>query len=159
MERSKVDCWYIRVHIIKLGHTRTLNKLSCDRGICCACSALSLCCMSSLTTRVCGACLLYVSLMLPVWFSNTLCLQYANRVSRDGLLYDCGCELTAEGDYGRPDYAAHGGRGKVLLLSCVALSRLVSLFYLLLILLATRHLLYSPFLLTVANYVRFVFVC
>lgn len=32
-------------------------------------------------------------------------------MKREGLLYDCGCELTADGDYGRADYSAHALRG------------------------------------------------
>jgi hypothetical protein len=36
--------------------------------------------------------------------------MYRNVTKPDGLLYDCGCELTADGDYGRADYAqAHRG--------------------------------------------------
>jgi hypothetical protein len=37
--------------------------------------------------------------------------MYRNAVKSDGLLYDCGCELTADGDYGRADYASQAQRG------------------------------------------------
>lgn len=37
--------------------------------------------------------------------------QYNHKIDPDGLLYDCGVELTAEGQYGRPDYILHATRG------------------------------------------------
>ena len=32
-------------------------------------------------------------------------------MKRDGLLYDCGCELTADGFWGRTDYEVRGQKG------------------------------------------------
>ena len=38
-------------------------------------------------------------------------LQYSSKISPEGLLYDCGVELTPDGQYGRPDYQTHATRG------------------------------------------------
>ena len=38
-------------------------------------------------------------------------MQYNTKISPEGLLYDCGVELTAEGELGRQDYNEHAGRG------------------------------------------------
>lgn len=38
-------------------------------------------------------------------------LQYNSKIDPEGMLYDCGVELTAEGQYGRPDYLKHATRG------------------------------------------------
>lgn len=40
-----------------------------------------------------------------------LSLQYNTTVHRDGLLYDCGVELSPEGQFGRQDYRKHACRG------------------------------------------------
>ena len=37
--------------------------------------------------------------------------QYNSKISPDGLQYDCGVELTAQGEIGRLDYHKHAGRG------------------------------------------------
>ena len=37
--------------------------------------------------------------------------QYDSMISPDGLLYDCGVELSPEGKYGRQDYMKHADRG------------------------------------------------
>ena len=38
-------------------------------------------------------------------------LQYKYTVKRDGMLLDCGCEFTHDGDYGRADYVDYARRG------------------------------------------------
>ena len=38
-------------------------------------------------------------------------MQYNSKISPNGLQYDCGVELTAEGEFGRSDYLKHAGRG------------------------------------------------
>ncbi len=38
-------------------------------------------------------------------------MQYDSKVSPEGLLYDCGVELTAQGEFGRSDYTKHANRG------------------------------------------------
>ena len=38
-------------------------------------------------------------------------LQYDARIDREGLLYDCGVELTPDGKFGRQDYMKHASRG------------------------------------------------
>ena len=37
--------------------------------------------------------------------------QYDAKINPDGLLYDCGVELTPEGQFGRQDYVKHATRG------------------------------------------------
>eukprot|EP00117_Sycon_ciliatum_P002930 scpid215/ scgid3933/ E3 ubiquitin-protein ligase RNF213 len=41
--------------------------------------------------------------------------MYPNKVSANGLQYDCGCELNADGEYGRSDYTTHCTRGNLTL--------------------------------------------
>ncbi len=42
---------------------------------------------------------------------GNIILQYDAKVHRDGLLYDCGVELSPEGQFGRQDYKKHACRG------------------------------------------------
>ena len=42
-------------------------------------------------------------------------MQYPNKVKKGGLMYDCGCELNEDGQYGRKDYIPHGTRGTLSL--------------------------------------------
>ena len=57
---------------------------------------------------------IYLSLYPSIYLSIYLYIysfQYDSKISPEGLLYDCGVELTAEGQYGRPDYHKHATRG------------------------------------------------
>ena len=38
-------------------------------------------------------------------------LQYNSKIHPDGLLYDCGVELSPDGQFGRQDYVKHATRG------------------------------------------------
>ena len=40
-----------------------------------------------------------------------VCMQYNSMIKRDGLQYDCGVELSSEGQFGRQDYKQHACRG------------------------------------------------
>ena len=46
---------------------------------------------------------------MPCFTPSTL--KYDSLISPDGLQYDCGVELTEEGEFGRSDYLKHAGRG------------------------------------------------
>ncbi len=46
-----------------------------------------------------------------IWYTTSLSLQYNSKISPEGLLYDCGVELTAQGEFGRSDYTKHATRG------------------------------------------------
>ena len=48
--------------------------------------------------------------MHPLFYSHHP-LQYDSKIKPEGLLYDCGVELTAEGQLGRQDYKKHANRG------------------------------------------------
>ena len=41
----------------------------------------------------------------------SLALQYDSTIHHDGLLYDCGVELSSNGQFGRQDYKKHACRG------------------------------------------------
>ena len=46
-----------------------------------------------------------------VYFPPLTVPQYDAKINPDGLLYDCGVELTPEGQFGRQDYVKHATRG------------------------------------------------
>ncbi|XP_065913406.1 uncharacterized protein [Dysidea avara] len=41
--------------------------------------------------------------------------MYPNKVKKGGLMYDCGCEVNEDGQYGRKDYIPHATRGTLSL--------------------------------------------
>ena len=47
----------------------------------------------------------------PLWNSYLTGFMYNNKINKDGLLYDCGVELSPEGQFGRQDYLKHANRG------------------------------------------------
>ena len=54
-----------------------------------------------------------LSLLLTNSCPFTVCFifQYDAKISPEGLLYDCGVELSPDGKYGRQDYMKHASRG------------------------------------------------
>ena len=46
-----------------------------------------------------------------LWGSYLTGFMYNNKINKDGLLYDCGVELSPEGQFGRQDYLKHANRG------------------------------------------------
>ena len=58
--------------------------------------------------------ILHISLSLPpscCVCTYDMCMQYNSVIKRDGLQYDCGVELSPEGQFGRQDYKRHACRG------------------------------------------------
>ena len=47
----------------------------------------------------------------PLWNTYLTGFMYKSKVTKDGLLYDCGVVLSPEGEFGRPDYNQHANRG------------------------------------------------
>ena len=47
----------------------------------------------------------------PLWNTYLTGFMYSSKINKDGLLYDCGVELTPDGQFGRQDYHKHAGRG------------------------------------------------
>lgn len=45
------------------------------------------------------------------FITTSTSLQYDSKIKPDGLLYDCGVELSPEGQFGRQDYLKHASRG------------------------------------------------
>ena len=46
-----------------------------------------------------------------LWNTYLTGFMYNNKINKDGLLYDCGVELSPEGQFGRQDYLKHANRG------------------------------------------------
>ena len=55
--------------------------------------------------------LTYLPTYLLTYLPTTYSFQFDSKIGPEGLLYDCGVELTAEGQYGQPDYHRHATRG------------------------------------------------
>ena len=47
----------------------------------------------------------------PLWNTYLTGFMYSSKINKDGLLYDCGVELTPDGQFGRQDYHKHASRG------------------------------------------------